>query len=299
MTPAAALALNFSRALVSSSRSANCTRRSSDSYDRLLQTVGGEPRHVQRRQSLLVEPLLDAGNAAVVDVDQADDLRDGGAVRVDALVLVEEADARDAEMADFVLLLRRDLALEPDEAALGGEPLAQFLGVQIGQRGGEPLDGVVDVDQLARLGKQRGRLHVGSDNRVVAVEDVGPRGGKRVLRDGVAVGMIVAGGGEHREPERDHAIDAGEGEHREAKPRSGLDVAVDAAAVEQRAQQALPAGFACAATRRSPRRRRHAAGRLRIAEHGADRIGPAPAVQSAAAARAERLKSPNWAALTG
>ena len=106
--------------------------------------------------------------------------------------------------------------------------------------------------------------------RAVAVENVGPRGGKRVLRDGAAVGVVVAGGGEHHEPERDHAIDAGEGEHREAEPRSGLDVAVDAAAVEQRAQQPLPAGFACHGGHRG------AAGTLPVAsglrEHGADRI---------------------------
>ena len=31
-----------------------------------------------------------------------------------------------------VALLRRDLALEPDEAALGAEPLAQLGGVEIG-----------------------------------------------------------------------------------------------------------------------------------------------------------------------
>ena len=57
-----------------------------------------------------------------------------GAVGIDALVLGEEADAGNAEPVDLALLLRRDLALEPDEAALGRKPFAQFLGVEIGQR---------------------------------------------------------------------------------------------------------------------------------------------------------------------
>ena len=85
--------------------------------DRLLQPVGGEARHVQRRKAAAVEPFLDAGDALVVDVDVADQVRDLGAVRIDALVLGEEADARQAEPVDFLPLLRRDLALEPDEAA--------------------------------------------------------------------------------------------------------------------------------------------------------------------------------------
>ena len=61
--------------------------------DRLLQPVGGEARHVQRLQAAAIEPFLDAGDALVVDVDVADQVRDLGAVRIDALVLGEEADA--------------------------------------------------------------------------------------------------------------------------------------------------------------------------------------------------------------
>ena len=74
---------------------------------RLLQPVGREPCGMQRRQPIAVEPLLDAGDALVVDIDEADQVRDLGAVRIDALVLVEEADARNAEPVDFLLLLRR------------------------------------------------------------------------------------------------------------------------------------------------------------------------------------------------
>ena len=94
--------------------------------DRLLQPVGGEAGHVQIGKPARVEPFLDAGNALVVDIDVADDVGDHCAVRVDALVLGQEADTGNTELVDVLLLLGRDFALEPDEAALGGEPLAHF-----------------------------------------------------------------------------------------------------------------------------------------------------------------------------
>ena len=55
--------------------------------------------------------------------------------------------------------------------------------------------------------------------------------------------MAVALLGEHDKAQRDDAVDAGEGDNGEAEPRLGLDVAVDVAAIEKRAQEALPAGF--------------------------------------------------------
>jgi hypothetical protein len=42
-------------------------------------------------------------------------------------------DARDAEAMHLRLLARRDLALDPDEALLGAELVAQLAGVEIGQ----------------------------------------------------------------------------------------------------------------------------------------------------------------------
>ena len=94
--------------------------------DRLLQAVGGESRQMQIGEPAAVEPFLDAGDALIVDIDVADHMRDLGAVRIDALVLRQEADPGHAEPVNLLALLRRDLALEPDEAALGAEPLAQL-----------------------------------------------------------------------------------------------------------------------------------------------------------------------------
>ena len=108
-------------------------------------------------------------------------MRNLGAVRIVALVLVEEADAGQALAINFALLLGRDVALEPDETAFRRQPFAQFGGVEIGQVGGQQFGRLVDVDQAARLGVERRHAHVGRQHLAVAVENVGARGG-----DGVA-----------------------------------------------------------------------------------------------------------------
>src|SRR5262249_59986289 len=92
----------------------------------LWRRVGGKPRKRRVGEPARVEPFFDAGGALVVDIDVADDVGDLAAVRVDALVLGQEADARNAEPVNLPALLRRDLALEPDEATLGGKPPAQL-----------------------------------------------------------------------------------------------------------------------------------------------------------------------------
>ncbi len=117
------------------------------------------------------------------------------------------------------------------------------IGVEVGQRAGEKLDRLVLVDDAARLGKQAGRLDVGGENLAVAVDDVGPCGGDRVLRRGAARDVAVGADREHDEPPADHGIDRGKGEDGEADAGARLDVAVDIAPVEQAADQPLPPGF--------------------------------------------------------
>src|SRR3954468_15099669 len=86
--------------------------------DRLLQPVGGKAGAMQVGKAVAVEPFLHPGNALVVDVDEPDQVRPLVAGRIDALVLAEESNAGDAEPMDLLLLLRRDLALQPDESLL-------------------------------------------------------------------------------------------------------------------------------------------------------------------------------------
>ncbi len=151
--------------------------------DRLLQPVGGEPGQVQVGEPAAVEPFLDAGDALVVDVDVADEMRDHGAVRIDALVLGQEADAGQAEPVDLARAACGVISrLSQTKRRLEDEPLAQLRRVEVGQHGGEQFDRLVDVDDAVRLGEQRGRAHVGREDLAVAVEDVGPRGRDRVLR---------------------------------------------------------------------------------------------------------------------
>ena len=97
-------------------------------FDRTLQAVGGKAGAMQIGKAVVVEPLLHPGDALVVDVDEADQMRDLVAGRIDALVLAQEADAGNAEAVDFLLLLRRDFALEPDEPLARRQALAHLDG---------------------------------------------------------------------------------------------------------------------------------------------------------------------------
>src|SRR4051794_20945294 len=90
-----------------------------------VRRVGRKPRAGQVLQPLRVDMLLDARDADVVDAGEAENMRRRDAVRVDALVLGHEADARNAEAMHLGLLARRDLALDPGEPP----PLVQ-LGAQ-------------------------------------------------------------------------------------------------------------------------------------------------------------------------
>ena len=212
-------------------------------FHRPLQPVGGEARAMQIGEPVIVEPFLHPGDALVVDVDEADQVRDLGAGRIDPLVLAQEADAGNAETVDVLLLLRRDLALQPDKTLFRRQAVAHFAGVEIGQRRGQKLDRLVLVDDAARLAEQARRLDVGGKDLAVAVDDIRPRGRDRVLRRGAARAVAVGADREHHEPPADHGIDRGKGEDRKADAGARLRGAVDIAPVEQAADQPLPPRF--------------------------------------------------------
>src|SRR6202000_1237486 len=85
-------------------------------FDRTLQAVGGKAGAMQIGKPVTVEPLLHPGDALIVDVDEADQVRDLVAGRIDALVLAQETDAGNAETVNLLLLLRSDFALEAYKA---------------------------------------------------------------------------------------------------------------------------------------------------------------------------------------
>ena len=180
-------------------------------------------------QALLVEIFLHAGDADIVLVDIAEHMGADRPVRIDALVFRQEADARQAEVEDLRLFLRRDLALDPDEALFRAEPLAQLLGVDVRQHGGDQFDRLVLVDDPVRLGEHRHGLHVGGEDFAVAVEKIGPRAG-----DGLVGGFLqrlrrIVRHAEHDELNADDRIGGGQPE------REGADA--DARTVEPRQQQ--------------------------------------------------------------
>ena len=208
--------------------------------DRLLQPVAGEPRQMQIGEPARVEPFLDPGDALVVDIDVADQMRDLRAIRIDALVLAQKADARYAEPVNLLLLLGCDLALEPHEAALGTEPLAQFAGIHVGHDCGEQFGCLVDVDDPLRLPEQRGHAHVGCQDFTIAVEDVGARGRHRVLRAGTPGPVLLGRRREHDEPCCNDGIADGEDEDGETDASPRLDREVAVACIKQPMHQPRP-----------------------------------------------------------
>ena len=69
--------------------------------DRLEVLGDRQTRRLQVGKPLVVDVFLEAGNALVVDVRQADDVRNGRAGRIEAALLGAEADARQAELRRF------------------------------------------------------------------------------------------------------------------------------------------------------------------------------------------------------
>src|SRR5258708_34470947 len=101
--------------------------------DRLLLAVDAETGAVQIGKTAVVDPFLDAGVALIVDIDVTNNVREFVAVRIDAFVLGQESDARNAEAVHFTLLGRRDVPLEPSKTTLRSEPLAHFAAVEVRQ----------------------------------------------------------------------------------------------------------------------------------------------------------------------
>jgi len=100
------MAWNSCFAAASSPCSTDCTRKSNASRS--------GPAPAQRP----VELFLDPGDAAAVDIGEAEHVRCQVAVRVNPPLAVMEIDPRQAEPVDVIVLLRRQVARQPHETAL-------------------------------------------------------------------------------------------------------------------------------------------------------------------------------------
>src|SRR5260370_643716 len=212
--------------------------------DRLLLAVDAETGAVQIGKTAVVDPFLDAGVALIVDIDVTNNVREFVAVRIDAFVLGQESDARNAEAVHFTLLGRRDVPLEPGKTTLRSEPLAHFATIEVRQHARQELSCLVGIDDAAWLREQRWGLEVGCENFAVAVEDIGPRRRNRIGRSAAAYHVGIGRGRIEHEATRDNGIDKDESEKSEAETRVCLAGAIDATAVKQRlhypASPALP-----------------------------------------------------------
>src|SRR5260370_355449 len=202
--------------------------------DRLLLAVDAETGAVQIGKTAVVDPFLDTGVALIVDIDVTNNVREFVAVRIDAFVLGQESDARNAEAVHFTLLGRRDVPLEPGKTTLRSEPLAHFATIEVRQHARQELSCLVGIDDAAWLREQRWGLEVGCENFAVAVEDIGPRRRNRIGRSAAAYHVGIGRGRIEHEATRDNGIDKDESEKSEAETRVCLAGAIDATAVKQR-----------------------------------------------------------------
>ncbi len=131
----------------------------------------------------VLEGILDAGDAAVVEIGEAHHVAHQRAQRIDALFLGLEIKAGNSKPRHIHLLARRQIALQPDEGLVGGELGLQLRLAEVGQHAGQFLRRLVGIQHLAGIGEQRERREAGGQHHAIAIDDVGALGdrGHRAL----------------------------------------------------------------------------------------------------------------------
>src|SRR5690606_39798863 len=90
-------------------------------------------------QSLIVKVFLHPGDALVVDIGEAHDVGRRAARRIETPLFGAEAYAGNAKPENFGLLLRRELALQPDKASPALELMIGLFVIDFGQDRGKLL----------------------------------------------------------------------------------------------------------------------------------------------------------------
>ena len=135
----------------------------------------------------------------------------GGAHRIDPAIFLDEGETGKPELVDLGLLLRRQLALDADEAAPGFELRAKLGGVDVGEHARHLLDQLILVDDARGVGVESRALDVGREQLAVAVENVGAvHGGGDVVQ--AAAARLGAGEAERHEAAADQDEGEREGE---------------------------------------------------------------------------------------
>jgi hypothetical protein len=143
-------------------------------HDVLDTQVEAELNRIGTAAQGLLEGLLDAGQALVVDIGEAHDMGGERAVRIDPFLLALEVEARDAETVDPILFARRQLAFQPDEGTLGGELHRGGAGRELRQNGGQPIGDQRWIADLPGIGVERGGRQGRGEHGAVTVDNIGP-----------------------------------------------------------------------------------------------------------------------------
>ena len=104
----------------------------------------------------LVEATLDPRETGIVDAGVADHMRRQRPIRIDAALFMLELHARNAELIDLVLLMRRQMALQVDKALARSELGVDFDGLEAREGLDRFAGGVRRVEDLLGSRKARG-----------------------------------------------------------------------------------------------------------------------------------------------
>ena len=101
---------------------------------------------------------------------------------IEALGLGDEVDAGNAQPHHLVLDGGRQFPLDPHEALVAGQAIAQPFFVEIGQDGAQFAHRFIHIDDPARLGEEGRHADVHGHFETVAIEDRRPGRGDDVAR---------------------------------------------------------------------------------------------------------------------
>ena len=124
-------------------------------------------------------------------------------LRIDPARLGNEADSGEPEPVDRILLLGRKVPFEPNEGTVRGQFAEQLAASEVGQHARDAGGRGNRVDQLARIGVERGGPKAGRQKDAVAVDDIGARHGRRTGGADVARRAAL----QHRDLDQTHRKD--------------------------------------------------------------------------------------------
>jgi hypothetical protein len=204
------------------------------------QLEGAAPRRPGVAEAV-VEVLLDAGEATIVDACEADHVGGQPTLGVDPAALALEAEPGQPQPVDGVLLPGREIALDPDESGLGLELPEHPWIAQLRDQAGQLARRLVRVEHPPGIGVERSGGEIAGEQDAVAVDHVGAAAGEHRMPSGPPQGgLATLDQGHLHQP-----TDKGEKQHREHRPSdqqsgaAGLDGGRRVAAATRRLSAAL------------------------------------------------------------